>query len=160
MTTYAETPSNGPICDVYDTALSYEDKFEFIKGEETNSRRNSSRIFPMKKKKIENYCELLFSLQKKKCAVPRLENPLPGFIRPLLASFFRNPYLKYAGRTTNEGAGRIGGKSQTQGRALHPLRRLRMTPDKSSFAMHALLDRHYVYGGYYPVGGSVVFLKK
>ena len=29
-------------------------------------------------------------------------------------------------------------------------------PSKASFAMHALLTRHYMRGGYYPVGGSSV----
>lgn len=29
-----------------------------------------------------------------------------------------------------------------------------LVPDDSSFIIHALIARHYLYGGYYPVGGA------
>jgi all-trans-retinol 13,14-reductase len=33
-------------------------------------------------------------------------------------------------------------------------------PGESSFGMHAMLTRHYLHGGYYPVGGGKVFADK
>ena len=144
--------------EVYDTAFFGGDKYEFCKGKE-EFKNKLIEYFPAEKPAIEAYCDLLFKLQKKSILFHAWKT-LPGFLRPVLAPFFRGPYLKYAGRTTNEVLDELGVSPKLKAVLCTRFGDYGLTPDKSSFAMHALLDRHYVYGGYYPVGGSVVFFEK
>jgi len=144
--------------DVYDTAFFGKDKYEFRKGKD-EYRDQLIAYFPDEKDKIVKYCNLLFALQKKSILFHAWK-VLPKLLRPLLAGFFRNPYLKYAGVTTNEVMDSFQMSEKLKGVLCTRYGDYGLTPDQSSFAMHALLDRHYVYGGFYPVGGSAVFFEK
>lgn len=144
--------------DVYDTAFFGTDKYEFKKGKE-EYKNQLIEYFPEEKEKIEKYCELIFALQKKSILFHAWK-VLPKFLRPITAGVFRNPYLKYAGATTDEVLNSFGMSDKLKGVLCTRFGDYGLTPDVSSFAMHALLDRHYVYGGFYPVGGSVVFFEK
>lgn len=144
--------------DVYDTAFFGDEKFEFQKGKDEFKNRLIA-YFPQEKEKIEAYCALLFALQKKSILFHAWK-VLPAFLRPPAAPFFRGPYLRYAGRTTDEVMAELGIEGRLKGVLCTRYGDYGLTPDRSSFAMHALLDRHYVYGGYYPVGGSAVFFEK
>ena len=144
--------------DVYDTAFFGTEKYEFMKGREAYRDRLYA-YFPDEKPQIAAYCELLFRLQKKSILFHAWK-VLPRFLRPFMARFFRGPYLKYAGVTTAEVLESFGMSDKLKGVLCTRFGDYGLTPDLSSFAMHALLDRHYIYGGYYPVGGSAVFFEK
>lgn len=144
--------------DVYDTAFFGTEKFEFKKGKD-EYKNALIEYFPDEKDKIEAYCDLLFKLQKKSIMYHAWK-VLPAFVRPFTAPFFRGPYLKYAGITTDQMLDELGVSPRLRAVLCARYGDYGLTPDRSSFAMHALLDRHYVYGGYYPVGGSAVFFEK
>jgi len=144
--------------EVYDTAFFGKEKFEFKKGKE-EYKNQLIAYFPEEKEKIEAYMKLLFGLEKKSMLFQSWK-VLPRFLRPLLAPFLRNPYLKYTSQTTSQMLQSLGMSEKLQAVMCTRFGDYGLTPDKSSFAMHALLDRHYVYGGYYPVGGSAVFFDK
>lgn len=155
----SETPIEwADMGDVYDTAYFGEEKYEFKKGKGEYKNQLIS-YFPEEKEAIEAYCKLLFALEKKSMLYQTWK-VLPRILRPLLSGFFRNPYLKYTSVTTEKMLDSLGMSEKLKGVITTRFGDYGLTPDKSSFAMHALLDRHYVYGGYYPVGGSAVFFEK
>lgn len=144
--------------DVYDVAFFGKDRYDFKKGKD-EYKQHLIDYFPDEKEKIEKYCELIFALQRKSIMYHAWK-VLPSFLRPITARFFRNPYLKYAGATTEDVLNSFGMSEKLKGVICTRFGDYGLAPHESSFAMHALLDRHYIYGGFYPVGGSIVFFEK
>jgi all-trans-retinol 13,14-reductase len=144
--------------EVYDTAFFGTEKFEFRGGKEEYAEGLTAR-FPEEREAIFRYRDLLFALEKKGMFF-QIWKVLPDFLRPLTAPFLRSPYLRYASKTTDEVLTELGMSSKLKAVITTRFGDYGLTPDKSSFVMHAMLDRHYLYGGYYPVGGSAVFFEK
>lgn len=143
---------------VYDTAFFGDEKFEFRKGKEEYAEGLAAQ-FPEEREAIYRYRDLLFGLEKKGMYF-QIWKVLPAFLRFLAEPLLRNPYLKYASKTTDEVLTELGMSAKLKAVITTRFGDYGLTPDKSSFVMHAMLDRHYLFGGYYPVGGSAVFFEK
>ena len=109
--------------------------------------------FPGEKRAIERYFVLLDRVGRAMSVytLTRLLKPwqmrlcLPALLRLLPAGFRRTTRAVLAELTDN--ATLIAVLTAQWGD-------LGLPPGESAFVMHALIARHYLYGGYYPVGGS------
>jgi all-trans-retinol 13,14-reductase len=116
-------------------------------------RDNLVRQFPAEEQAIDRYMELLskvggalsiFGMARvlkpwqKTMATPYLKWKTPGFI-------FRNTYDVLSELTDNQDLiAVICGQWGDMG----------LPPRQSVFMVHAMIARHYLYGGFYPIGGS------
>jgi all-trans-retinol 13,14-reductase len=116
-------------------------------------RDNLVRQFPAEEQAIDRYMELLskvggalsmFGMARvlkpwqKTMATPYLKWKTPGFI-------FRNTYDVLSELTDNQDLiAVICGQWGDMG----------LPPKQSVFMVHAMIARHYLYGGFYPIGGS------
>lgn len=66
----------------------------------------------------------------------------------------RAPFLRWARRTTLEVLEELTDNRELIGVLTGQYGDYGLPPSQSSFAMHAMLARHYLWGGCYPVGGS------
>lgn len=144
--------------EVYDTVFIGADKYEFLKGREAYTNR-LIEYFPDEKEKIETYIQLIFALQKKNNLF-LASKIIPAPIRFLLGRFLHKPFLKYGGRITHDVMEELGMSAKLKAVLCSRFGDYGLAPKNSSFAMHAMVDSHYMNGGYYPVGGSSVFFQK
>lgn len=129
------------------------DKIVNMKAGKEGFRASLVEAFPDEEKAIDAYIRLLgkvssgmqiYTLSK---LAPTLTAPLVGkAVNFALPRFFnQTTYDVLSGLTDNDALiGAITGQWGDCG----------VTPKQSSFLIHALIAKHYVHGGYYPVGGA------
>lgn len=116
-------------------------------------RESLLEAFPSENKAIDKYLKLLdkvatgmqwYTLSK---LTPKLASPLVGraLRLGLPRCFNQTTYEVLSGITDNEAL--IGALTGQWGDCGVP-------PKQSSFMIHALIAKHYIHGGYYPVGGA------
>lgn len=138
--------------DVYDKIILKDKEFHFVAGRE-NFINELSKHFPDERQMITDYVQLIrkISSQTPKFfagqAMPKWMSKCYNLIRPFLVSkeFFKNTREVLEGMTQNQElisvlTGQWGNYGQT--------------PRDASFLMHALIAKHYLAGGAYPVGGA------
>ncbi|MFW7378959.1 MAG: phytoene desaturase family protein [Oligoflexus sp.] len=137
---------------IYDRIFIGSESFDYVKGEEA-FRDRMCQYFPEEKTAITEYLQLVKKVNR---SVPSyyLEHALPSWLARILHKKLTTPFLKYASRTTEEVL--LG---LTQNRKLIAVLTGQwgdygLPPSQSSFAMHALVAKHYLNGASYPVGGS------
>jgi all-trans-retinol 13,14-reductase len=138
--------------EVYDRIAIGDKTYDFVKGV-GNWTEKMIGYFPEEEKAIREYVNLIFEVSKTSRNF-FIEKTLSPFWSKLLGGYMRRPYLKYSrmitydvlrGLTKNEELIKVlTGQYGDYG----------LTPEKSSFAMHASLVRHYFSGGFFPIGGS------
>jgi all-trans-retinol 13,14-reductase len=138
--------------EVYDRVVIGDKIYDFVKGT-ANFKRQLIEYFPAEKKAIEQYIDLVFQCVKKSRNF-YMEKAMPPMLSKLAGGIMRSAYLKYASRTTREVLEEL-----TQNQLLIKVLTAQygdygLPPSESSFAMHAAVVRHYLSGGYFPVGGS------
>ena len=137
---------------VYDKIILGDKEYDFVAGRE-NFINELCKHFPEERGNIEEYVALIrkVSNQTPKFfagqAMPSWLGRLYNKIRPLLVdkSFFKTTRDTLEGITQNQElisvlTGQWGDYGQT--------------PDEAAFLMHALIAKHYLAGGAYPVGGA------
>ncbi|MGP4843027.1 phytoene desaturase family protein [Marinobacter sp. 1Y8] len=129
------------------------DKIVNLKAGKEQFRASLVEAFPDEEKAIDAYIRLLgkvssgmqiYTMSK---LAPTLTAPLVGkAVSFALPRYFnQTTYEVLSGLTDNEALiGAITGQWGDCG----------VTPKQSSFLIHALIAKHYVHGGYYPVGGA------
>ncbi len=129
------------------------DKIVNLKAGKEQFRASLVEAFPEEEKAIDAYIRLLgkvssgmqiYTMSK---LAPTMTAPLVGKAVSLaLPRYFnQTTYEVLSGLTDNEALiGAITGQWGDCG----------VTPKQSSFLIHALIAKHYVHGGYYPVGGA------
>lgn len=129
------------------------DKIVNLKAGKEQFRASLVEAFPEEEKAIDAYIRLLgkvssgmqiYTMSK---LAPTMTAPLVGKAVSLaLPRYFnQTTYEVLSGLTNNEALiGAITGQWGDCG----------VTPKQSSFLIHALIAKHYVHGGYYPVGGA------
>lgn len=144
--------------EVYDRIYIGDKSYDFVKGTK-NFKNKLNEYFPGEEKAIDKYVGLLF---KSGSTVKRffIDRILPPFWSALIGRFFRKPFYRFSDRTTYDVL-----KSLTDNEELIKVLTGQygdygLTPKKSSFAMHATVARHYLDGGYFPVGGSSKIVEK
>ena len=137
---------------VYDKIILGDKEYDFVAGRE-NFVDELCKHFPDERKNIETYVALIrkissltpkfFAAQ----AMPKWMGRMYNWIRPLLVpkAFFQSTREVLEGLTSNQElisvlTGQWGDYGQT--------------PRDAAFLMHALIAKHYLAGGAYPVGGA------
>lgn len=141
-----------PMDPVYDKIILGNKEFDFVAGRE-NFIDQLSQHFPQEREAIEQYVALVrkISSQTPKFfaaqAMPRWMGRLYNTVRPLFVdkAFFQSTREVLEGLTNNQElisvlTGQWGDYGQT--------------PRDAAFMMHALIAKHYLAGGAYPVGGA------
>ncbi len=144
--------------EVYDCAYFGNERFEFRKGRKQFTEY-FSKLFPEEKNGIEKYVELLHAMEKYGMGY-YAEKVVPGFISKLIGKLMRKKYLSYAGRTTKSVLDELFTNDKLKAILTSQYGDMGLPPATCSFAMHAGVTRHYLEGGYYPVGGSAAFFEK
>ena len=140
----------------YDTVFLGDDfEFGFPKGQKALSDKLKER-FPSEGDAIDQYFNLIRSVSK---AMPlfTLNKITPSILHPLVRFWQARKLPKEMKETTETVLNRL-----TQNKTLQAVLTTQwgdsgLTPGDSSFIIHALIARHYLNGGYYPVGGASQF---
>lgn len=142
---------------VYDRIYIGSEAFDYVKGEDA-FRERMIQYFPEEKEAIIEYLKLIKNVNRSS-SLYYMEHALPPWLSRLLHKSLTSSFLSYASQTTEEVLLRL-----TQNRKLIAVLTGQwgdygLPPSQSSFAMHALVAKHYLNGAAYPVGGSASIAK-
>ncbi|MFK7798906.1 MAG: phytoene desaturase family protein [Aureispira sp.] len=142
--------------DVYDRIVLGDKTYDFVKGV-GNWTDKMIGYFPDEEQAIRKYVHLIFEARKASSTF-FLEKALSPFWSKLTGWYLRRNFLKHSRKTTHEVLSSLtnnqelikvlGGQYGDYG----------LPPKQSSFAMHAILVRHYFSGGSFPIGGASEFV--
>jgi all-trans-retinol 13,14-reductase len=138
--------------DVYDRIIIGDQSFDFVKGEE-RFREQLKHCFPAEATAIDAY---LARLQETVDAIGLFsaEKIVPRPIAFLFGGWMRRKFLRHARRTTRETLEELTSDQQLIAVLTGQYGNYGLPPSQSSFGIHALVAKHYMDGGYYPVGGA------
>jgi len=136
----------------YDRFFLGDRSFDAVAGKEA-FRDNLVGDFPRESRAIDRYVALLSEVGRamRWHAASRV---LPGWLAPIASPLLR---LRLPGtffRTTHEVLGTLTADRDLIAVLTGQWGDYGLPPRQSAFAMHAVVARHYLHGGYYPVGGS------
>jgi all-trans-retinol 13,14-reductase len=116
-------------------------------------RDNLVRTFPDEEKAIDRY---LLLLKKAGTATQAfgLERALPRLQRVAMWPFFKFMKPAWLYRTTYDVLSELTSNQDLIAVLCGQWGDMGLPPKRSAFMVHAMIARHYLYGGYYPVGGS------
>ena len=143
--------------EVYDRIVIGDRTYDFRKGVK-NLKEDLKGYFPNEVVAIDQYFNLVFKALKANRSF-YLEKGLPKLISGLFGSIMRWQMMKYSSRTTLEVLSEITDDQELIKVLTAQYGDYGLPPSQSSFAMHAILVKHYFNGGYFPVGGSSVIAK-
>ncbi len=142
--------------DVYDVAFFGDKRYEFHKGKEGFIKQMQS-YFPDEKRAIELYVEMVYLCQKSQRSY-FMEKPMPNILSSLVGNRLRKKGLSF-NRTTYEVLKDITANEELIAVLSTQFGDYGLPPKQSSFIMHAMVAKHYMNGGCYPVGGSSMIFK-
>ena len=138
--------------DVVDTVVVGDRRFEYLAGREP-WRRRIHEDFPEDTAAIDRYIELADEVahQTKSFFASKA---LPPPAAAMLGPFMRRGFLRLSDRTLGEVLDSLTGNPILKAVLAAQFGDHGMPPSQASFAIHALIFRHYLGGAAYPVGGS------
>jgi len=116
-------------------------------------RQNLVDRFPAEAAAIDRYMALLSEIGRAMKPLT-LGKVLPGPLRALLWPLLRRRLPECLYRTTGEVLGELTADKDLIAVLTGQWGDYGLPPARSAFMMHALVARHYLHGGYYPIGGS------
>lgn len=136
----------------YDRIYIGSESYDFVKGEDA-FRERMIQYFPEERLAITAYIKLVKKVNRS-ASTYYLEHALPAWLAKPFYEKLTGPFLEYASQTTEEVL-----LSLTKNRRLIAVLTGQwgdygLPPSQSSFAIHALVAKHYLNGAAYPVGGS------
>lgn len=136
----------------YDRIYLGDDSFDLVAGR-NNFRENLIKRFPEEKAAIDEY---LYRLGKMADAMQHftIERVLPSFIAKASRLVRERTMPDYFNRTTREVLEELTSNQKLIAFLTGQWGDNGMPPAQSSFLIHSLIAKHYLYGGYYPVGGA------
>ncbi|MCB9233092.1 MAG: NAD(P)/FAD-dependent oxidoreductase [Bacteroidia bacterium] len=140
--------------EVYDRIIFGKKEYPFEKGKE-NFRRNLKTWFraPEDHQAIDQYLQLLAEVGRVSrgfFTTKALPQPLSWF-----SALLSDPkFQRYSGKTTLEVLSSLTSNPELIGVLAGQYGDYGLPPGQSSFAIHAMVARHFLAGGCYPVGGS------
>lgn len=141
--------------EVYDRFVFPSRTFDFRTGRK-QLEADLVEAFPEKRDAIANYLRTVghcvHSIQRF-----YVEKAIPAPVATIAGPLMRRPFLKFARRTTQDVLNELDIRGELSSLLTGQWGDYGLTPSQSSFAIHALVTRHYQRGGYYPIGGSAVF---
>jgi all-trans-retinol 13,14-reductase len=138
--------------EVYDRIVFGDETYDFAAGAEPFVDSLAGR-FPGERAAIERYVRTIRAVGRKS-GLYFAEKALPAPLAALAGPLLRWPFLRWARRTTAEVLAEITLDPRLRGVLAGQFGDYGLPPSQSSFAMHAILARHYLWGASYPVGGS------
>lgn len=136
----------------YDRIYLGEDSFDLVAGR-NNFRDNLIKRFPEEKAAIDEY---LFRLGRVADAMQHftVERMLPSFMAKASRLVRERTMPDYFNRPTRQVLEELTSNQKLIAFLTGQWGDNGMPPAQSSFLIHALIAKHYLYGGYYPVGGA------
>jgi all-trans-retinol 13,14-reductase len=116
-------------------------------------RDNLVRSFPDEADAIDRYLKLLKKAGNATSALGT-ERVLPSWQRKLMWPFFRFLKPTWLYRNTYDVLSELTDNQDLIAVLCGQWGDMGLPPKRSVFLVHALIARHYLYGGYYPIGGS------
>jgi all-trans-retinol 13,14-reductase len=141
-----------PMDDEYDRFYIGDKVFSAVAGKR-QFRNNLVQSFPDEEQAIDRYLVLLKRAGKASTAFG-LERSLPAWQRTLMWPYLR--YLKpgWLYRNTYDVLSELTDNQDLIATICGQWGDMGLPPRRSVFMVHAMIARHYLHGGYYPVGGS------
>ncbi|MCP5173965.1 MAG: NAD(P)/FAD-dependent oxidoreductase [Moraxellaceae bacterium] len=138
--------------DCYDRIFLGEDHFDLVAGRD-NFRNNLIQRFPQEKAAIDEY---LVRLNKVASAMQAftVERMLPKKVAKFTKLVRDRVQPEYFNRPTRQVLEELTSNQTLIAYLTGQWGDNGMMPAESSFMIHALIAKHYMYGGYYPVGGA------
>ncbi len=140
--------------EVYDKIIFGDEVYDFKTGIE-NFKEELKRHFPAQEDQqaIDDYVQVVFDVAKVGGGY-FAERAMPKPISFLFGKFMRRGLLKIASQSTRQVLENITKNEKLIGVLCGQYGDYGLPPAESSFAMHAMVAKHYFRGGSYPVGGS------
>ncbi|WP_444923889.1 phytoene desaturase family protein [Microbulbifer sp. DLAB2-AF] len=141
-----------PMDDTYDRICIGEEQFDLRAGRQTFIDE-LVKHFPDERENIERYLGRLNEVAKSMQRIA-MEKLFPGWCGPLLRLWRKLRDPSWLNKTTREVLAEITNNEKLISVLTGQWGDNGMAPAQSSFIIHALIAKHYLYGGYYPVGGA------
>ena len=138
--------------DVFDQAIIEGDVYNFRSGSD-NQINQMIAYFPEEEAAIRKYYELVKKVGKYSMMFFS-ERTMPPWLSMTVGRFLRKGFYQYSERTTWEVLREITSNEKLIAVLCTQCGNYGLPPNKSSFAIHALIVEHYLEGGNYPVGGA------
>ena len=137
--------------DVYDKIIFPDREYDLVAGKE-NFIRQMTEYFPEEGPAIEEYIALVYKAARS--VTPFYgARVLPPILGPILRPWLQRKFLNLADRTTLEVLQSLTSNKKLIAVLTGQYGDYGLPPAQSSFAMHAVLVKHYMHGGAYPIGG-------
>ena len=145
--------SNGKIwVRVYDRIRFGDKSYDFPKGRRAFISALKCH-FPDEERAIEQYMDLVKQAAKAS-QMYFAEKALPPVMARVAGKRMRHKFLQFARQTTLSVLEELTNNKELIGVLTSQYGDYGLPPGQSSFAMHAILVNHYLYGAAFPVGGS------
>jgi len=138
--------------EVYDRIVIGEDAYDLRAGAE-RFREDLTRRFPGEACAIDQYLATLRAVARA-AGLFFAEKAVPGAVSALFGGVMRRRFLRHARCTTREVLAGMTANRRLASVLTAQYGDYGLPPGQSSFVMHAMLARHYLRGGSYPVGGA------
>ncbi|MDH3744026.1 MAG: NAD(P)/FAD-dependent oxidoreductase, partial [Acidobacteriota bacterium] len=138
--------------DVYDRIILGDRSYDYVTGPDRFTAQ-MKQYFPSGAEAIDRYMEMVHKAEKAS-QLYFAEKAVPGSVSFVAGPLMRKAYLRYARQTTKEVLDSLTDDAELKGVLTGQLGDYGLPPSRSSFAMHAMLARHYQWGGFYPIGGA------
>jgi all-trans-retinol 13,14-reductase len=141
-----------PMADEYDRFYVGDKVYNAVAGKQA-FRDNLVRQFPTETEAIDRYMEMLKQVG---AALSQLgmERTLKPWQRTIAAPVIRWRTPEFMYRTTYDVLDELTDNRDLIATICGQWGDMGLPPKQSAFLVHAMIARHYLYGGYYPVGGS------
>ncbi len=136
----------------YDRIYLGAESFDYLQGEQA-FRERMIQYFPEEKAAITEYIKLIKKVNRSSSSF-YMEHALPSWLAKLLYKKLTTPFLAYASQTTEQVLRGLTQNSKLIAVLTGQWGDYGLPPSQSSFAMHAMVVKHYMDGAAYPVGGS------
>ncbi len=144
--------------DEYDRAIfSDGSHYSFMAGRKEFLERMGS-YFPNQRKQLAAYMDLVYSVARDARSYFSLR-AIPSAVAPVVTPFMGRTFRKFAGKSVLEVLRALGCDAKLIGVLTAQWGDYGLPPAQASFAMHAMVAKHYMAGGAYPIGGSGAIAK-
>jgi all-trans-retinol 13,14-reductase len=141
-----------PMPDAYDRIVLGDNAYELVAGREAHRERLES-YFPGESAAISRHLELVREVARSASGF-FAEKAVPAPIAFIAGRFMRRRFLRLATRTTRDVLEQLTDNQRLVAVLTGQFGDYGLPPGESSFAAHAVVTRHYLNGGFYPVGGA------
>ena len=138
--------------EVYDRVVIGENRYDLPAGGKAFAERMKA-YFPAEADAIDKYLDLVVAVSRSARGF-FMEKALPGVAQTVAGGFLRRKFGAHAARTTDEVLRELTDNAELRGVLAAQYGDYGLPPKQSSFAMHAVLVKHYLRGAAFPVGGS------